>query len=412
MPVLGFNDFADVTENGRRIEPRHNRSVGISVDRGLLYINDNAFVTGCAGFSGAVLMSSGTEMFWGEGSGTGATGMQGATGADSGKQGVTGLANFTQKTDFNVGVNVPELMWNFKDEMFYGYVTGVNHWVQISSGNMKGVTGVQGATGRDGAYAGQGITGLQGVTGFRGMTGLQGSQGNTGSQGVTGIRGLTGASIVGPQGATGLIGSTGLRGMTGAQGLTGAGIQGATGLQGAQGSQGVTGLRGLTGLQGSQGSQGATGITTYAPQFPWPFNAYLNSTLSNVTGDGTYYKVIFDSNTIGSSPTTYSVHTGEYTAQVNGFYHFETMIRYGDISGISGMQIQIATSDKVFIKAIDMASGVSESFSCTTYLSAGQAAWVVVYAFGGSKILDIYGGSSSTELITTFSGYCIWSSSW
>jgi hypothetical protein len=81
MPVLDFDDFADITENGRRIEPRHNRKVGISVDKSFLYINDNAFVTGCAGFSGAVLMSSGTEMYWGEGGGWGATGLPGPTGA-------------------------------------------------------------------------------------------------------------------------------------------------------------------------------------------------------------------------------------------------------------------------------------------------------------------------------------------
>jgi hypothetical protein len=220
MPVLGFNDFADVTENGRRIEPRHNRKVGISVDRGFLYINDNAFVTGCAGFSGAVLMSSGTEMFWGEGSGTGATGLQGATGPSGGEQGATGLGNFTQKSDFNVGVYVPELMWNFIDETFYGYVTGVNKWVQVSSGSLSGFTGAQGTTGVAGVTGAYG--GPPGVTGLQGAIGLQGP---TGSQGITGPRGLTGAVGLG---ATGLQGATGpsggseiFIGVTGAQGFTG-----------------------------------------------------------------------------------------------------------------------------------------------------------------------------------------------
>jgi len=192
MPVLGFEDFADITDNGRKIEPRHNRKVGISVDKSFLYINSNAFVTGCAGFSGAILMSAGTEMYWGDGQGYGVTGVQGPTGAFGGPPGETGL---------------------------------------------QGIQGFTGSTGDTGSQGLQGATGLVGATGLMNATGIQGQ---TGAQGYTGIRGI--------QGLQGSIGFTGAQGYTGVQGETG--VQGMTGAQGYTGSQGETGVQGETGIMG------------------------------------------------------------------------------------------------------------------------------------------------------------------
>ena len=166
---------------------------------------------------------------------TGTAGDTGPAGAgETGLQGVTGNANFGRGTPFPAIPEDRELFW-FHDEQtlyFYEGVTAMA-WIDISSGSLRGLTGIQGLTGIPGTAAAQGVTGSQGTTGVQGQTGLQGA---------TGIQGVTGA-----QGTTGIQGQTGLQGATGAQGTTG--FQGQTGLQG------TTGLSGVTGLQGSRSFQ-------------------------------------------------------------------------------------------------------------------------------------------------------------
>jgi len=213
------------------------------------------------------------------------------------------MANFIQKTDFDPAVLVPELMWNFVDETFYGYVTGVNKWVQVSSGSLKGSqgetgasgvgeTGLQGATGLSGD---QGETGPSGV-GETGLSGATGLSGETGAEGTTGLGNfiqktdfdpavlvpelmwnfvdevfygyVTGVNkwvqvssgpTPGEQGETGAEGTAGAQGETGAEGT--AGSQGETGAEGTVGSQGETGAEGTAGSQGETGSQGVTGLS-------------------------------------------------------------------------------------------------------------------------------------------------------
>lgn len=234
----------------------------------------------------------------------GPVGDPGADGA-TGLQGTTGLANFLMDATYPALGVPPVLLWNSTDEALYVGVTGVDHWVQTSSGSAQGLTGIQGATGPygftglKGAQGDTGVigqTGAQGYTGVLGATGLQGpgggDQGNTGLQGMTGLAnfwenttyplitvepvllwngidealyaGVTGVdhwvqiSAGSMSGATGAIGYTGAQGDTGVQGTTG--LIGRTGIQGNTGVLGQTGLRGATGLQGSSGIQGTTGV--------------------------------------------------------------------------------------------------------------------------------------------------------
>lgn len=204
----------------------------------------------------------------------GPTGMQGPTGAYGGPpgetgiqgiQGTTGLANFIIDDTFPAPPawnKSPLMYWDISDEILYFWETGAQAWVDISSGCLKGTTGVQGDTGlinfidednfpvtmdpvqlhwnRTDEALYMGSTGygdhwIQISAGALG--GDTGVQGETGAQGYTGLQGATGA-----QGYTGIRAATGAQGYTGAQGHTGA--QGYTGLQGAQGAQGVTGRDG------------------------------------------------------------------------------------------------------------------------------------------------------------------------
>jgi len=165
MPVWEFKDFADITYNARRITPKHNRSVSISVDDTNLYINDNAFPA-TAGATGQIMQCGGTGMSWVDLPFGGETGIQGTTGAFGGPPGSTGLRGPT------------------------------------------GLDGAYAAMGVTGAQGLQGVTGLQGITGLRGLTGLRGTLGPVGSQGVTGIQGSSGL-----QGVTGMRGTASYTGM-------------------------------------------------------------------------------------------------------------------------------------------------------------------------------------------------------
>lgn len=201
MPIWNFDTFARVIGNGNVIQPKINPNVSIAADKEHLYINNQSFPDG-PGETGQILQCGATSLSWVDVPGVGATGIPGPTGpagapqGETGAQGTTGLGNFTQKTDFDDSTEVPEIMWNFQDESFYGFVTGVNKWVQISSGSAAGPTGLQGATGIKGTTGSQGVTGLQGTTGLRGLPGIMGSKGVTGVNGVgiTGAQGETGPS--------------------------------------------------------------------------------------------------------------------------------------------------------------------------------------------------------------------------
>lgn len=211
MPVWKMDDWADVSDNAKRITPRRNKNVQISVDSKFLYINGFACPTG-TGATGQIMQCGGTGISWVDPPFGGETGVQGPTGS----QGETGAQ------------------------------------------------GLIGETGLDGAYAGQGVTGVQGETGIDGPTGMIGPTGIIGSTGSQGETGLDGAYA--GQGVTGLqgpVGQTGSQGHTGIQGLVGqTGAQGITGLAGAYAAIGATGLQGAqgyTGIRGLEGS-GVTGI--------------------------------------------------------------------------------------------------------------------------------------------------------
>jgi hypothetical protein len=113
---------------------------------------------GITGFQGATGLSGAT----GHQGLTGSMGLRGVTGISgaSGAKGATGLMNFYQQAAFTGASLVPAVMWNFIDETFYGFVTGVGgHWIQISSGSRSGPTGFQGETGLGNFYAQSGFSG-------------------------------------------------------------------------------------------------------------------------------------------------------------------------------------------------------------------------------------------------------------
>jgi hypothetical protein len=258
------------------------------------YFNDlTTFVADSTGGSGGGSGITGPQGPIGPQGVPGSQGPVGDPGADgaTGLQGTTGLANFIMDATYPALGVPPILLWNSTDEALYVGVTGVDHWVQTSSGSAQGLTGIQGATGPYGFTGLQGAQGDTGVIGQTGPLGQTGVRGPTGPQGNTGVKGVTGLAnfwenatypliTVEPvilwnnvdealyAGVTGVdhwvqISAGSFQGNTGARGFTG--IVGSTGLQGAQGNTGAQGFTGagVQGITGLPGSGGFTGTRTF-----------------------------------------------------------------------------------------------------------------------------------------------------
>ena len=139
------------------------------------------------------------------------------------------------------------------------------------------------------------------------------------------------------------------------------------------------------------------------------FSAYVSSNINDVTGDGTTYNIIFDSEDfdIGSD---FNTTTGLFTAPSTGKYMFSGSVRLGNQSGstIGVMNIKLSSSSKPFWEG-NPANGVTSNgivmvrpFSYILDLTAADTVGVNVVAYSGSgKVDDVMNN------ITYFSGYLI-----
>jgi hypothetical protein len=143
------------------------------------------------------------------------------------------------------------------------------------------------------------------------------------------------------------------------------------------------------------------------------FLAYLNTMVSNVTGDGTNYRVIFDTATVNTGGG-YSTGTGIFTAPVTGVYIFSTGTTLTNLNNASftesGMYIsQFGTTPFVMsdLNIFAVQDAVSNKYTMNGTvilpLTAGQTASVFVYVSGVSKTVGV-DGLIATNRQSWFSG--------
>jgi hypothetical protein len=94
------------------------------------------------------------------------------------------------------------------------------------------------------------------------------------------------------------------------------------------------------------------------------FNAYLENDISNVTGDGTLYTVVFD--TVEQQGSTYSTSTGLFTAPVAGYYLFSASVCFTTIPAGSN------TLNGGFLKNSNNVSYIFSYLASTPIDSSGQ----------------------------------------
>lgn len=129
------------------------------------------------------------------------------------------------------------------------------------------------------------------------------------------------------------------------------------------------------------------------------FTAFLTSTLTDVTGDGTV-ATITGYTAIADRSSGLNTSSGIFTAPVTGLYRLTVQARIVGITTSDTENITIVTSNRSYISSSSYtaraSTAISLGISCLADMTAGDTAYVTVAAGGGTKIADIQGGSPLT----------------
>ena len=144
-----------------------------------------------------------------------------------------------------------------------------------------------------------------------------------------------------------------------------------------------------------------------APAQP-AFRAYLSSQKSSVTGDGSTYTIIFNTELYDQN-ADFDVATGIFTAPVTGRYQLSTTVACLDIdANHTDYLIQISTSNWSNDQVIRLnPSGLFSNatmFTASSFkeMDAADTARITLTISGGTKAVDILNGRNGGS---SFSGF-------
>ena len=128
------------------------------------------------------------------------------------------------------------------------------------------------------------------------------------------------------------------------------------------------------------------------------FHAYLDTTASNVTGNGTTYSIIFNNELIDQG-SDFNTGTGTFTCPVDGNYNFGSGVNArACAAGMTLGECDIVTSDNTFTntktpaKEFIAANGdVMFQASTKTPMDAADTAYMDITITGGALVVDIVG---------------------
>ena len=148
-----------------------------------------------------------------------------------------------------------------------------------------------------------------------------------------------------------------------------------------------------------------TGEITYPLQSA--FLANLSATTGNVTGTGTIYTIVFDTELFDQN-SDYNNGTGTFTAPVTGIYSFYTSVSVPNCTVAFEIGVSIVTTAKTYSTVLQRAASTQNwnaSVSTLAKMTAADTAIVRVYITGEAGDTDkVYGNAVPT---TRFSGQLV-----
>jgi len=165
--------------------------------------------------------------------------------------------------------------------------------------------------------------------------------------------------------------------------------------------------------QGSALGSNDTFIVTAAGEITKPltpaFLAVLNADISNVTGDGTIYTIVWDTEVFDQNSDFDG--TSTFTAPVTGRYQFSCGVSVGDVAAAHTlMYINLVTSNRTYLigqcdpgNTMDASNQWGYSFSMLTDMDASDTATVQVVVQNSTKVIDVI-TNGSTDTYSWFSG--------
>lgn len=162
-------------------------------------------------------------------------------------------------------------------------------------------------------------------------------------------------------------------------------------------------LGNITSTDGTLTVTNGAGTIDIINGLPIAFSAQVGSTLSDVTGDLTFYTVIWDTITQDNTGGAYNNATGVFTAPTTGYYMIDACILIGDLNAshtvgkfvflINGADQ--TTSFRANYFAISDGGNLGNSLSTVFYLNAADNVRVILQVGTGTKTVDVVAGETS-----------------
>ena len=138
------------------------------------------------------------------------------------------------------------------------------------------------------------------------------------------------------------------------------------------------------------------------------FFAYNSTARTNVTGDGTAYTMIFNTEVLDQN-SDYNNTTGVFTAPVTGYYKFFSSVSMDDVDNDhdygeyyfdhNAGTASFAAIYENFSNTSDPNHDLDVNIASGAYLTAADTVSVVLKVTGGAKSIDV-----NTTWVTSFSG--------
>lgn len=161
----------------------------------------------------------------------------------------------------------------------------------------------------------------------------------------------------------------------------------------------------LVNYAGPQLSSGGILTNTTQPAF----SAYLTTSITNSTGDGTIYVIVFDTSSLNVG-TSFSASTGLFTAPVTGNYMFSYGTYIGTSSTFTEVDTYLHINSSNLYKRIDPLITTTTSdqvFSVIIPLSASDTVGVAISASTAASTKNTTLNGSATNRLNFFSGYLV-----